>query len=341
MTFNLTPLTLVRTRWALSEQNPAGRPLTEIALRGAILMTYRRSVCPPSLLDADCSRCDHLDACSYGQVFAARPAAFESLRTNRTIPRPYLFRVLPDHSKAFELTLFGSAAALLPRFASIIERIGETGIYLRRGRPPWRFSISGKTLLPLGERPASLQFPFEPRSVQPWIDSIGPFGTVRIVFKTPTAIKAGGIIQRRADPEGFFSRLRDRLSLLSSAWCGTPLDWDYRAIPGLARQIKVIEEDFRFVDIRRRSGTTGHTYFQSGFVGAAVWKNLPLELWPLLAAGTLTGVGKGCAFGGGRYSVEDLDDTVHEAPWATDRDESAHPAEHTCNSAISPHGRNS
>jgi len=309
MLFDLTPLTLIRTRWNLEPTSLSGLRLNETALRGAFLKTYRKTVCPPSLFNADCGRCNHLDSCSYGQVFAARPASFDALRGNRTIPRPYLFRVLPDRPISFELTLFGEAAGLLPRFAAIIEMIGETGIHLPRGRPPIRFTVSRKTLHFPGEPSAPLRLPCEPRSVQPWINSVEPLDPARLTFVTPMSIKDDGRIERRPVPAAFFRRLRDRLSLLASAWCGTDLGWDYQSIPKLAHQIVVVDEDLHFIDTQRRSGTTGHLYFQSGFIGSVVWRAIPPELWPLIMAGTLAGVGKGCPFGGGRYSVETVGDS--------------------------------
>lgn len=303
--FDLSGLKLIRTRWTLEATDGAGHRLSESALRGACLKNYRRSVCPPSLYNRDCADCAHLDSCSYGQVFAARPANFNALRKNRNIPRPYLFRVLPGPPMAFELTLIGSAAPLLPRFVGIFSSVGRTGIFPAEGEKKVRFRLGPVMISPPGTEP----YPFDSSRIvasiiSPWIENNSPFTEALITFLSPVSIKDDGKFQSRPHPPAFFRRLRDRLSSLQSAWCDGPPDWDFRMIPELASRIEILEDRCRVVGKTRRSGRTGHIYPQAGFVGRVRWSRIPEELCPLLLAASLVGVGKGCAFGGGRFRVE-------------------------------------
>jgi hypothetical protein len=95
---------------------------------------------------------------------------------------------------------------------------------------------------------------------------------------------------------------------LATCWCGGPPDWDFTAIGAAADEIRVVDDQTRWIRSSRRSGRTGESYSISGFIGDAVWTGVPLEIWGLLQAGAVLGVGKGCAFGNGQYELLPVSD---------------------------------
>ncbi len=294
----LEPLTVLVTRWTLAFDGPS-RPLDPVVLRGALLLQYRRMVCPRERWNDPCDSCPHLEGCSYAEVFAARPAQLSVLRRNATVPRPYVFRPEARRPGTFLLVLAGRASALLPRIVNIFTRLGPRG--LRAGEPPFRV-VRITEVLPDGERPLDPEGRPSPLPLDLWVPADNP-GELVIRFTSPTSIASGGKPVGRPLPGPVVRRMRDRLSALAAAWCGSPPGWDFRRIGRLADSIVMVEERTRWVRRRRTSGRTGESYSLSGFVGEAHWRDIPAELHPIIAGCRLVGVGKRCAFGNGAFEI--------------------------------------
>lgn len=274
------PLRFHVTTWTLDwlGDPPA---LSPQMIRGAALTTYRRSVCPRARWQMACERCELLDSCSYGQVFESRPARSEVLRSNRTLPRPYLFRVPSGRRDVFTLTLVGEAIGLLPSFRRAFDVIGERGI--GRGRDRYRVA----SVRPVGVPQLA------PRSG----------GRVALEFVTTTVVRDAGQIVSAPHPGPVLERQRDRLSALSATWCGGTPPWDFTLLGELAGEARLAVDRTRAVAAERRSGTSGARYPVAGFVGAAEWEGVDNRLLPLLAVGQYVGVGRGCTFGNGWYRL--------------------------------------
>jgi len=287
------------THWDLAFETPPPA-LTPARLRGMLLMRYRRMVCPRSRWELDCSRCPLLAECSYGEVFAARPPGVPHLSRNRTVPRPYLFRLEPAEAFTFSLVLVGTANALFPRIRSIFEQVGRRGVTPGGARFRVRL-VRAVTADGAGDLAPGVPPPLVPLSRL--LPHPRPAPAVHIDFLTPTSIKDGGAFVRRPVPPAVIKRVRDRMSSLATFWCGHEPAWDFRAIGERAATISLERDETRWVSARRVSGTTGHTFPISGFAGRARWSGVAPDLWPLLAAGEILGVGKGCTFGNGRYRL--------------------------------------
>lgn len=274
------PLRFHVTTWTLEwlRDPPA---LSPQMIRGAALTTYRRSVCPRTRWQMACERCELLDSCSYGQVFESRPARSDVLRSNRTLPRPYLFRVPPGRRDVFSLTLVGEAIGLLASFRRAFDVIGERGI--GRGRDRYRVS----SVRPVG--------------VSELAHRSG--GRVALEFVTPTVIRDAGQTVVAPVPGPVLERQRDRISALAATWCGGAPPWDFALLGELAGGARLAVDRSRAVSSERRSGTSGARYPVAGFVGAAEWEDVDHRLLPLLAAGQYVGVGRGCTFGNGWYRL--------------------------------------
>ncbi len=241
-----------------------------------------------------------LERCSYGAVFSARPGGLTVLRKLRALPRPYLFRMDPIRRDRFTLLLVGNAAPLLPRIAAIFDRLGRKG--LTPGGPPAEIE-SIEVIEPESTVPYDGGLAPPPHPLDEWIGEYPVTRTVRMVFLTPTEIRAQGRIIRDAAPGPVIRRIRDRLAALSAAWCGGPPDWDYQAIGEFADRILLRDPKLRWVGQSRRSGTSGHRYPSSGFSGSVTWDFVAPELLPLLLAGQMLGVGRHCSFGNGWYEA--------------------------------------
>ncbi len=294
----LAPLKVLVTRWRLRFHGDGGS-VDPVILRGALLLQYRRMVCPKPRWNDPCDPCPHLAECSYGQLFAARPAHMKVLTRNAAVPRPYVFRPDPRVDSTFQLVLVGSAAALLPRITRIFLKLESRGLH--RGGPP--FELAGITCLePGGERPLSPDDPPAPRPLDDWVPGgLGPDLLLR--FTAPASIASGGSPVDRPEPGPVIRRMRDRLSTLAAAWCGGPPEWDFAALGRLADAVALLEDRTTWVRRRRRSGRTGESYSISGFTGEALWRGVPPELLPIVAGCSLVGVGKRCAFGNGAFEV--------------------------------------
>ncbi len=303
----LEPLTVLATRWSLRFEGPGG-VLDPVVLRGALLLQYRRMVCPRSRWNDPCAPCPLLAECSYGQVFAARPTSMPTLTRNAALPRPWIFHPDPDDPAAFRLVLVGSAAALLPRIVRIFERLGPRG--LRREDPPFRI-LKIEHLLPGETRPLDPAAPPDPLPLDLWTQpGLGP--DLLLHFLTPTSISAGGRPVDRPEPGPVIRRMRDRVSTLAAAWCGGPPHWDFKRLGELAGAVRLEADATRWVRRRRVSGRTRESYSISGFVGEALWRGIPQELLPIVSTCRLLGVGKRCAFGNGAYDL-------HPAPTGAPR----------------------
>ncbi len=297
----LAPLSLLVTRWTLAFDG-LPPPITANQLRGACLIRYRRAVCPPARFDDDCAVCPLLEGCSYGQVFAARPLAFAALSGNERLPRPYLFRPDLERRDAFTLTLVGQAAALLPRVVRIFADLGRRGLGVEG--PPFRVDRLER-LTPGGASPLAPDSVPSPAPADQWMAVRPRLERVRLRFLAATSLRDSGRPVERPLPGPVLRRLRDRLSSLAGAWCGGQPAWDFRRLGQLADEVRLEHDETRWRRQERRSGRSHETFPTSGFVGGATWAGVPEELWPLLVAGELLGVGKGCVFGNGWYRLED------------------------------------
>jgi len=296
----LEPLTVAITRWKLSFPGIPPR-ISSTQLRGALLRRYRRSVCPENRWDDPCETCPFLQDCSYGQVFAARPVDMEVLRGFRTVPRPYLFRLDPVRRDTFWLTLVGAASALFPRIVTIFRSMEHRG--LSHDSPPFTVK-SIDQVTPSGARPLRPGELPEARPLGEWIPPFSPGCDTVLHFLTPTTLRESGRVLRNPEPGPMIRRLRDRIAALGAAWCGGSPAWDYRELGKLADHVTLGGDETRWLEIRRRSRTSGNPYPASGFIGRATWSGVRPTLWELLCGGRILGVGKSCTFGNGWFTIE-------------------------------------
>jgi CRISPR/Cas system endoribonuclease Cas6 (RAMP superfamily) len=105
----------------------------------------------------------------------------------------------------------------------------------------------------------------------------------------------------------FIRNLLRRLSLLYYFHCGgDPSEWDFKGIIEKAKEIKVIKKGLRWYDWERYSGRQDTRMKMGGFVGEITFGGDIRPFMPLIRAGEVLHVGKGTAFGLGKYKIMDI-----------------------------------
>jgi hypothetical protein len=123
-------------------------------------------------------------------------------------------------------------------------------------------------------------------------------------FCTPTSLKGNSSRDDIPFPV-LFARVRDRLSALSTVYCDTPLEADFRALAARAADIRTVHRDLRYQTVERRSSRTGAVHGIGGLVGGAGYAGDLTEFLPWLRAAWWTGVGRHTVWGNGVVEVID------------------------------------
>lgn len=291
-------------------------------LRGAFGWECRRLVCG-SNFENDCTECARLKSCPYAVIFEPTPPyGTQQLRNYQDIPRPYLFRVVPDpriHYRnadpiVFYLTLIGTAIDFLPYFIVVFRELGTIGIGVNRGK----FRIDTIEAIDFGNSSNTLIYScndnlvrntscnLEIAEIERRVNELSDVNSISLRFLTPTKL----IFQEREifepDFHHIFKRLRDRLSLLLYFYCGQEPDSEikelYKLLGDLSEKIQTQSRNIQRVEqfrITRRK----EQHPLSGFVGKISFSGDLKPFLPFLIAGETLGVGKNTVFGNGWYSM--------------------------------------
>jgi hypothetical protein len=234
-----------------------------------------------------------LDSVSRARLFAPRARGGPSGLADP--PRPFVFRAAhldglrleAGEAFHFDLHLFDLSAETAALFTAACHDVCRAGIGPRRGR----------ALLEAVETlPAS--------AIR--LDVPEPAGAVRVVFSTPTELKAGEALAVRPEFPILFARLRDRISTLLALYGAGPLDLDYRGAGERAGRIRMTRCELECVRLERRSSRTGRSHPLGGFRGIAEYAGDLAEFMPYLRAGEWTGVGRQTVWGKGAIQVAAL-----------------------------------
>ncbi|HYO81210.1 MAG TPA: CRISPR system precrRNA processing endoribonuclease RAMP protein Cas6 [Bryobacteraceae bacterium] len=133
----------------------------------------------------------------------------------------------------------------------------------------------------------------------------GPVSRFALEFSTPTELKVGGETLREPRFDAVFSRARDRISTLMTAWQGGAPLLDFRRLADQAQQVRLVTSSVTTVDVTRRSTRTGHSHSLGGFTGRAVYEGDARELMPILRAAWWTGIGRHTVWGNGAVRIVD------------------------------------
>lgn len=304
-------------RFTVEAQDRLSLPLYKgSTLRGGFGTIFKRIVC--ALKREDCNGCMLRAQCVYAYVFETSPmtdAAIMNMSSYERVPHPFIIepptdgKLLyePGERLSFDLVLIGKATDFLPYFVYTFGELAKAGIGKGRGKYTLlSVSRGGETIYGSGDgviqaaAPHSLSLPDEIA-----FEGDGPARSCELHLLTPVRI----VYRRHLStslPFGILIRnLLRRIALLSYFHCGREAPhWNYREIIARAETIETAGDSLRWHDWVRYSARQDQKLKMGGLVGRIGYRGPLAPFMPILEAGTVLHVGKGTAFGLGKFSVE-------------------------------------
>lgn len=291
-------------------------------LRGAFGSSLRGIVCSMDR-QSGCDACLLKEKCAYALLFT--PSGMTGAKRIRNCPRGYVLK--PPLSQEtnftsssplrFEIVLVGDRVDYFPYVVVPLKELGRVGIGLNRGRFKLGdiefvdtdgsghtvYEAETNTVRNAARRRLSLDDIIAKTSALSQEMLTLRFLTPTRIKYNPTGEKGKSRLVRRPEFHHIVRRLRDRISALSAAYCGGPLDMDFKGLAEKALKIETVSSTLRWVEIKRKSRTQGTVHDQSGFVGDITFEGDLAGFLPLILLGEYVHVGEDAVFGNGWYGV--------------------------------------
>ncbi len=296
------------------------------ALRGALFDALRKRSCVRLEL-ASCHPCELVPVCPISALVATVDPEWER---GADPPRPFaidppleeLTQYKAGDQFEFGLTVFGSAARLLPYLVLALGDAGKAGLgrrYLDEGfwtqgryevrqvelANPFSGEVEclydaasdGQRGAPLFRSPAN---GVEPAHVAAFVERLPTHQErVTLEFLTPTRLVRKGELLARFELPAFLQRLRERLRALERRYgSGEPA-----ADQPEAAEVEVVDNTTCWHEVRGYSRRQRRALPVGGFTGSVTLAGNLQPLLPLLAWGQLTHVGKDATKGNGWYRL--------------------------------------
>lgn len=291
------------------------RPLQEMrlppykgsAFRGLFGRAFRQISCVDKR--KACRSCLHLEQCPYAYVFLTPvPTNTTRMRKYPYAPHPFVLfadkekvtRYTPDMAIEVEVTLIGNGVKFFPHFILAFQWMGQFGL----GKARYRFLLEevedpfGRKLYLHGKLLSA------PQAIA-WADMkySGHPSTIILNFITPLRIKYKEKYASDLEFHILIRSLLRRISLLSFFHCACELKLDFRSIIDLAHSVKTLNKSLKWYDWTRWSNRQRTLMKMGGLLGSVEFEGDLGIFWPFLALGEWIHVGKGTAFGLGKYSI--------------------------------------
>lgn len=259
-----------------------------------------------------------LDEAAFSPLFHAAPPADPVARKRIQRPGPgFVVRGVPpvEHvfevGESFELTVhfWGRATNELPYFIEILKRLGQSGLSHGRGL----FDVasiaaedaSGRrhSLCEAGEEKAELAPAL--LDARWWVENekaLRPTA-LEMNFVTPARLLSHGRPVFRPTFSAIFPFVLRRVTSMALAHCDLELVDDPRSILEAANQLRETASTLRWSDWRRLEGQS-RSQDLGGITGFLRLEGAGLEeIFWILKLGSLMQIGKGAAYGSGRYDL--------------------------------------
>ena len=299
-------------------------PYKGSTLRGGFGAAFRRIVCV--IRDKECSDCLLKGKCVYSYIFETPPPADTAImRKYKAVPHPFVIeppferkRVYrPGEELLFGLVLIGRAIDYLPYFIYTFDELGRTGIGKGRGRFELKtvtshespvtsegigniiYTSETKILTGFGTTTLELpESPFGPADPTP--------NRLTLSFLTPTRIAYDGSLTLDIEFHTIIRSLLRRISLLSYFHGNSNAipAFDFKGTIESAKAVETVDKNLRWYDWERYSSRQEQRIDMGGFVGEITFEGDLRPFMPLIKAGEVLHVGKGTAFGLGRYEID-------------------------------------
>lgn len=276
------------------------------AFRGALGRALRRVSCSTGY--PSCHGCPLTARCAYGYLFETHvPQSAARMRLYPFAPHPMVLRPPDDCAEwragdlvHLELLLFGRGIDYLPFVLYALGVAGEDGI--GPDRVPLRLvraDLVGASPRPLYDGATLAPGPYGVPLGREVARSAA--GDVRLALLAPVRIVHEGNLARELPLHVLARALLRRAASLAYFHEGLTLDLDFAGIIERARSVPVRDARLSWRDQRRHSARQGRAQVLGGAVGDVTYVGVPADIAELLSLGELTHVGKGTAFGLGRY----------------------------------------
>lgn len=288
-------------------------------LRDALASVMRRAVCPETGR-RERPTPEHAAVCPVCWLLAAETEPGEVRRAYAVVPpREPVDVVEAGRRFAFGLTLFGDGFRFLPYFVLAVGEMGRVGVGPGRGNFELEAIWAGNPLAGRVEpmlRPGDTMVhvpdaPITWEQVQAAADqlrsALGNGAPLRLRFLSPTRLVFDEVLVKTADFGVFFRRLLERIDHLREQFAdgaGRPGE-EIDRLYALADQVRVVEDNTRWVEVSSWSGRQRRKQYLSGIVGTATYRARDWgELLPWLVLGQATQVGKLAVKGNGVFEIE-------------------------------------
>jgi len=302
-------ITVARLAVTLAAREPARLPYYKgSAIRGGFGLAFRRVACPYPR--RECANCLLRQQCVWSYVFATpRPEDSTIMRKYETIPHPFVIEP-PDDDKTeygtgeelgFTLVLVGRAIDAVPYFIYTFEQMAEQGLGAGRARFEVRGIAQDGQVFYDGHAKSILS---PVKSVTLTFDGDREAArTARVRFRTPVRMTFEGRMARRPQFHVLFRSLLRRIGLLAY-FHDQPMEIDYKGLIRRAETIVTTRASFATMQWRRYSTRQARAIEMQGVMGSATYEGDLEPFIPWLRVGEVLHVGKGTAFGMGKYEME-------------------------------------
>lgn len=264
--------------------------------------------------DGECGRCERSEECPYRIVFAQKlssdPAA---VKRHQKPPLPFAFsfpvlRNPPNAGLTFEvrLALVGSATRFVAEFVSAVQMLFAK----RAARVELAAVVERVESLGYHDEPSLLYSEGQTSEIADSLILLTTEGLcdsrllnngarIRLRLVTPLKLMQEGVPLRHFSFSTFMRTLMRRVSSLASYYCDDSISAEFRWLASLCEAVAMSDSSIRWVEWG--GGRQGGKL--SGLTGEVILTGVPEEFIPFLLLGELLKVGKGAAFGLGRFSV--------------------------------------
>ncbi|MBD3182523.1 CRISPR system precrRNA processing endoribonuclease RAMP protein Cas6 [Candidatus Poribacteria bacterium] len=319
MNFEYLKMSLLRFTYAV-EENILMPVYKGSVLRGGLGAALRKVSCV--LKNAECDTCMLKANCAYSKIFETPiPEDSKYLKNQEFAPHPFVLeppleektRYIPGDEIVFQLLLIGYSVDFVPYFILAFELLAEWGIGKRINGYRGRCFLKKVESVDYQDNYHVIYTGNTKELSDNNILSADKFSEIKLAekskevnleFITPTRVKSSDKLQNTIDFEMLIRALIRRILILSYFHCNHEPEFDYNYLITQAQQkIKKVDEALFWRDWSRPSSRQNMRMMLGGFKGKVTFSGFLQDFIPLLLIGEYIHVGKGTAFGLGKYVI--------------------------------------
>lgn len=260
-----------------------------------------------------------------GQPVSSRAAPYENpvgwllaLEDSQTsggkdVPRPLAVRPplsAPAERLSFGLTFYGRGQEYIPLVLSAVHTMGTRG--LGRGRQHFAVldieqvnDLDGTTISLLENQHVYLDRLCAPPTAEAYQRAAASLvgQPLTVDFLTPTRIINQGHLCKRPSFRPWFQRLLERARQIGELYTSSPPWIPFADLLTAADEVRIADDQTRWVELRSGSRRQGKVLPTSGFAGRVTYTHLSPVLLPWILLGQGLQVGKNTIKGSGWYCV--------------------------------------